>query len=262
MGAIYDSRTMEKYRLDEPLVENGNFTVRFAVSGEDLREALALRQEVFRIERDCDSNNSDRDVFDSYALHILLINRQDGKVVGTYRSIPGEIAAEKGFYTAQEYDLSPLKQFAPEEVCEMGRSCVRRDFRSGAGIMMLWCGIFAMNVRFKFRYLLGCASLDETDPATGFAIYEQMRKNGNLLEEWQLVPQEKYRMERPAAGTVVSGDLRLPPLIKGYLRLGAKIAGQPALDRDFRCIDYPIWFDFSKIDSRYYKHFTAASEQN
>lgn len=256
MELIYDSDFIEKYSLDKPLVESGRFTVKFAVVREELDEVLSLRREIFRVERGCDHGCSDLDEFDRYAFHMLLVDKNKNRIIGTYRAILGEVALDRGFYTAQEYDLSPLGEERLRRACEVGRSCVMPEYRNGGAIMLLWSGISEMKKRYRFRYLIGCASLDTTDVAEGFACYRYLRDNGCLTGDFELAPRPPFAVEEPETPEKRTfSAAELPPLIKGYLRIGAKIAGKPTLDTDLKCIDFPVWFDFERLTERYNRHF-------
>lgn len=258
MELIYDKSFIDKYLLDQILVESKRFTVKFAVSSDELAEVLALRREIFRVERDCDRGGSDRDSFDDYAFHMLLIDRETDRIIGTYRAILGEVAMSRGFYTAQEYDLAALGAERLRHACEVGRSCIMPEYRNGGAIMLLWSGISEMRKRYRFQYLIGCASLDSTDVAKGYACYHYLKNRGYVSDEIDLVPRYPYAVDDPGTGEEFSAS-DLPPLIKGYLRIGAKIAGKPTLDQDFKCIDLPVWFDFDKLTERYNRHFISES---
>ena len=127
---------------------------------------------------------------------------------------------------------------------------------------LLWCGISELIFRGKQRYLLGCVSLEETDPVAGWALYEYFKKNNNFAGFIHATPKNGYELKCPPAEQLnaVLADRKkifslIPPLFKGYLRLGAKICGEPAFDYEFGSIDFFIILDVRQVPSRYVKHF-------
>lgn len=244
------------------LAESRKFLVKIAENAGELEQAFRLRYEVFKLEQGRMAsleNRIDRDEFDDYCSHLLVVDRGSGRVVGTYRMQSGLTAVTgRGFYSEQEYDIAGLRDLSTQ-VLEVGRSCVDPAFRSGAVVAMLWEGIAEAHRRAKFRYMLGCVSLEHTDAAIGWALYEELRRAGQLTDAITAVPRPGFELRRPAEEEIMAVDLRgeFPPLFKGYLRIGAKVAGVPVLDREFGSIDYLIWFDFDQLPDKYVKHFNV-----
>ena len=241
------------------LSEGRRFLVKRAESEQELNGALQLRYRVFKSEQGRLSScgeNLDFDRFDSKSAHLLVIERESGAVVGTYRLHSGNAAANGGFYSEQEYRFSGF----PEKrsgILEVGRSCVAPEFRNGSVVALLWTGLAEVCRRCKVEYMLGCASLEHTDSVLARGIYRK-------LLELQLVTKSPYAVVRrgyhlTAGETAVLDDASfaraLPPLLKGYLRVGAKICGEPAFDRTFGSIDLPVWFDFVNLPEKYIRHF-------
>lgn len=130
--------------------------------------------------------------------------------------------------------------------------------------MLLWTGLAELKKRNNYNYLLGCASIDTVNPAVAYAFYRRFKEMGLHNRDWQLQPQSKYFLPEPPEADIEAASQQIadktPPLIKGYLRLGAKISGPPILDLDFGCADLPIWFDFVDIDQKYDRHFLQGEE--
>ncbi|MBR1951234.1 MAG: GNAT family N-acetyltransferase [Lentisphaeria bacterium] len=241
------------------LSEGRRFLVKRAENDRELDGALQLRYRVFKGEQGRLSScceNLDVDCFDSRSAHLLVIERDSGTVVGTYRLHSGSVAGNGGFYSEQEYRFSGL----PENrsgILELGRSCVAPEFRNGAVVALLWAGLAEVCRRCKVEYMLGCASLEHTDSVLARGIYRK-------LLDLQMVTRSPYAVARrgyhlTAGETAVLDDSAfaraLPPLLKGYLRVGAKICGEPAFDRTFGSIDLPVWFDFVNLPEKYIRHF-------
>ena len=252
-------------QLEHPsiLAQSARFLVKLAENEEEMNQAFELRYRIFKLEQhrmnslDGSCGNIDRDAFDSRFMHLLVIDRKDDRVVGTYRMQSGKNARENdGFYSETEYRIENIDQYA-NRVFEVGRSCVDPEFRRGAVVAMLWAGIAEVHHRFHFDYMLGCVSLEHTDNRIGWSLYDYLRRNSLLTENLHAVPLPEYELPR-FDGPLMSDDevlSSLPPLFKGYLRIGAKIGGEPALDRGFGSIDFLVWFDFETLPDKYIRHF-------
>jgi len=253
----------------EPAVfaETSHFVVKLAENHEDVERAQRLRYEVFNIEQGRGLKNAERygidfDEFDEYCLHLLVTEKASGKVVGTYRAHLGCVAnSAKGFYSSKEYEIHGLYRIA-DKCLELGRTCVDAGYRSGAVVALLWTGITELIVRANLKYMLGCVSLDETDPALGWALYEYISGKYSRCEEFKVVPRPGFRLERPPDIKInrlmadeTSLRKKIPPIFKGYLRLGGRICGEPALDKEFGTIDFFILVDVARAPSRYKQHF-------
>jgi len=256
-------------KITEPptLVESEHYEVRIAKDHEEIEQAQRLRYEIFNLEqgrglKGAEKYGIDFDEFDEYCLHLLVLEKASGKVVGTYRAHLGCIAdSAKGFYSSREYEIHGLYRFA-DKCIELGRTCVAPDHRSGSAIALLWGGITELLVRADLTYMLGCVSLKGTDSRTGWAIYEHLAGNDLVSREFSVIPRPGFKLERPPWHEIekILTDKKalqknIPPLFKGYLRLGAKICGEPALDREFGTIDFFILIDINNVPARYKRHF-------
>lgn len=220
------------------------YRARLAEGRADLRAAQALRFEVFNLELDEGLVQSydtglDADPFDEVCDHLLVEDATDGSVVGTYRLQTGPRArAGLGYYSEGEFDFGPFEA-ARGQILELGRACIHQRHRNFAVLNLLWKGIAAYAREHGARYLLGCSSLTSQDAAEGAAAY------GLLLSHlappaWRTEPVARLRCP---LDRVASQPPRIPRLLSAYLALGAGICGAPALDREFRTIDFLTWLD-------------------
>ncbi|WP_251369848.1 GNAT family N-acetyltransferase [Polynucleobacter sp. AP-Nino-20-G2] len=230
--------------------------VTWASNVSEIKEAQRLRYKVFAEEMGANlpanPENLDIDEFDAYCDHLLIRDQEALKVVGTYRVLPPHKALEIGrLYSDSEFDLSRLNHLRPKMV-ELGRSCVHADYRSGAVIMALWSGLAQYMQKHEYEIMLGCASIPMADGGHFAAsLY-------NSLTNEQMAPVEQHAFPRlPLPLDRLNGGLQVepPPLIKGYLKLGAKICSAPAWDPDFNTADVLTMLRLSEINPRYAKHF-------
>lgn len=260
--------SIDKYFADithpPVLFESENFLIKLAENPEERLLAQKLRYRVFREEQgrleDIDSDGVDQDAFDEYCLHLLVMERKKGEIVGTYRIHPGKIAPKKlGFYSATEYELKGIDLIAESSI-EMGRSCVASEYRNGAVVALLWNGIAELQRRNFTQYLFGCVSLENKDRGIAWALFDYFERK-NLVDYQRLrgVAKEHVRMDKitDKIGKMTDQELLsyLPPLFKGYLRLGVKICGEPVYDSEFGSIDFLILLDFMAIPDKYRRHF-------
>ena len=222
----------------------------------EMREAQRIRFKVFAEEMGAKLPNADQgldvDRFDHYCDHLLVRDNSDQKVVGTYRILSPEQAIKAGgYYSETEFDMTRLAHLRDRTV-EVGRSCVHPDYRDGATITQLWSGLADYIGKHGHEYLIGCASISMSDGGHYAAsVYNKVHKLHAAPAEYRVFP----HCPLPLASLNQTMDVIIPPLIKGYLRLGAQIAGEPAWDPDFNCADLFILLPVSRMNERYAKHF-------
>lgn len=248
----------------------GELEVRLAVCAAEVRAAQALRYQVFYEEMGARPSAGmaaaclDVDDHDAVCDHLLVLDHSSGgtRVVGTYRLLRQDVAsAHGGFYSASEYDLGALiAQSAPgRQLLELGRSCVAPAWRTSATISLLWRGIASYLQAHDIGHLFGCASLPGAEPLLHVAEL-------SYLYHHHLAPPE-LRATAWAANHVsmnqiaaASLDTRvaargLPPLLKGYLRVGAMVGDGGFVDREFNCVDVLVVMPVERITSRYAERF-------
>ena len=220
------------------------YRVRLAGSAADLRAVQALRFEVFNLELDEGLLQSydtglDADPFDAVCDHLIVDNALSGQVLGTYRLQTGARAAQGlGYYSAREFDFSPLEQHR-SEILELGRACIHHAHRSFAVLNLLWKGIGVYAHERGARYLIGCSSLTSQDASAGAAAYRSLLPR-LAPPAWQTRPHAGYACALQPEAALAP---KIPRLLSAYLALGAAICGPPALDREFRTIDFLTWQD-------------------
>ena len=227
----------------------------FARTESDVEAALRLRYRVFVEEQgaqiDAPHPGIEQDRFDHFCAHLIVRDRERGEVVGTYRLLaPEGAAAAGGYYSEQEFDLARLRYLRPSLV-ELGRACVHPDYRSGAVISMLWSGVAQYLELTGHRYLFGCASLGMQDGGiTASRAWRQLAGSHLAPRDYRVFPLSALRL-RPGE----EGGNAIPPLLAGYIRLGAFVCGEPAWDPDFNTADIPVLLPMARLQRRYAKHF-------
>jgi len=235
----------------------GNLELVMAHTPEELEASQRLRFTIFSEEMNAvfpaSANGIDADEYDPWCEHLMVREQATGRVVGTYRLLT-PVNAERlgGYYSESEFDLSGLGDMR-SRVIELGRSCIHPDYRNGAVIMLLWAGIANIVKHLKLRYVLGCASVSLRDGgATASHVWQEAQRSMAKTEGLPaLRPHHPYPVQR------VDADLpaQMPPLIRGYLKVGARICGEPAWDPDFNTADFPVFLDVDAMDARYRRHF-------
>ncbi len=244
-------------RANPVLASAGPLEVLVARDRDDIVRAQRLRYQVFAEELGAvldATQGIDRDVFDAFCEHLIVRERATGEVVGTYRLLLPEQAAELGgLYSDGEFVLDRLDSLRPQLV-ELGRSCVRADHRSGAVIMLLWSGLGALLAGTPLRYLIGCVSVSIRDGGDFAAsLYHRLARTHAAEEPLRVWPRRRLELERLDHGL----DVVPPPLFKGYLRAGARLLGEPHVDGQFACADFPVMLDLAALQSRYRRRFAA-----
>lgn len=236
--------------------EKQQFTVSLARTESEVREAQKLRYRVFVEEMGArvpsNPDNLDVDAYDIYCEHLLVRDNFSGEVVGTYRILPPEQAQKAGgYYSEGEFDLSRLDHLRNSMV-EVGRSCVHPDYRSGGVITLLWGGMAQYMLKNNYEYLIGCASISMADGGHNASnIFNKIKEDSMCPAEWRVFP----NCALPYAALSNNADEVVPPLVKGYLRLGAYVCGDPAWDPDFNTADLLVLLPMSRLNKRYAKHF-------
>lgn len=193
----------------------------------------------------------DRDHYDPYCEHLIVRDEADGRIVGTYRILSPEAARKVGsYYSEDEFDLTRLAHLRPR-IVEVGRSCIDPDYRSGAAIALLWSGLARYMRRHGHEYLIGCASIGMQDGGHNAAgIYRTLA--GHLAPpEYRVFPRHALPLDRIAPAV----RPETPPLLKGYLRAGAWVCGEPAWDPDFNTADLLLLLPMGRVEARYARHF-------
>lgn len=255
--------------LPFPELRSGNLGVRIAAGAAEIDAVQALRYRVFYREMgasaDADTARTERDhdAFDAIADHLLVVDHAIGSgaegVVGTYRLIQRDAAARIGrFYSADEYDIRMIVGF-PGRVLELGRSCVDAAYRNRAAMQLLWRGIAAYVFHYQIDLMFGCASLPGTDPdalATELTYLYHNHLAPPALRP-RALPSRYVEMRRLRPDAVDPRRVlsQLPPLIKGYLRLGGFVGDGAVIDRQFNTTDVAVVVKTDLVTDKYYRHY-------
>lgn len=244
------------------------YRVSLAVTQDEVRAAQRLRHQVFAGELgarlDGPEPGLDSDAFDAYCDHLLVRELATGDVIATYRLLPPDRARVAGrLYAESEFDLGRLGPIR-DDMIEVGRSCVHPAHRDGAVIALIWAGLARYMERSGRNWLAGCCSIPLADGgALAANSWDTVRAKYLAPEEYWVTP---HRLWQPNATTRPGGAARtrartglatLPPLLRGYLRLGAWVCGAPAHDPDFNVADLYVLLSLRRTDPRYLRHFLS-----
>ena len=272
------ARYPEAILSDAPLGRIGSLEVRLARNSAEIAAAQEVRYRVFYDElgarkHELDSmERRDADRFDAICDHLLVFDNalsgpDHGRIVGTYRLLRQEVAAAAGgFYSDEEFELNKLISRHPgQRFLELGRSCVLPEYRSKRTIEVLWQGIWAYITHYKIGVMTGCASFHGTVPAAHAEALSYLAQNCRTSSDWDvravagrycamdLMPNEAINMKSALAA--------MPPLIKGYLRVGAKIGDGCVIDHQFGTVDVFIVMPVKEIAARYVTYYSGEAER-
>jgi putative hemolysin len=236
------------------------FEVMLARGPEEVRAAQRLRYSIFAEEMGARLSTRepgvDADIYDPWCEHLLVREKDTGLVVGTYRILPpSQAECLGGYYSEQEFDLTRLLHLRPRMV-EVGRSCVHPGYRTGGVITLLWSGLSRYMVSHGYEYLIGCASISMNDGGHAAAsIYRAAREKHLSPIEWRVSP----RCPLPLEALDRQVEAPMPPLVKGYFRVGAYVCGDPSWDPDFNTADLLLLLPMSRMNKIYARHFLGQS---
>jgi putative hemolysin len=260
----------------------GNLEVRLARKRGEIRQAQRLRYKVFYEEMSAVPgalamlSRRDEDAYDAVFDHLLVVDRGHAmnghrwrrpRVVGTYRVLRQEVAdLYDGFYTQGEYDILPLiRAKSPDySFVELGRSCVLKPYRNKRTLELLWQGVWSYVREHGANVMIGCASFEGTDPSVHAAALSYLYHTSLAPEDWRVRAHDRRRVDmnmQPLAAVDMRAAIRgLPPLIKGYLRLGAYFGDGAVIDHQFGTTDVFVIMPVEAIRTRYFAHFGAPDE--
>jgi putative hemolysin len=226
-----------------------HYAIRLARNSNEVRAAQALRFQVFNLELNeglatSHDTGRDQDLFDDVYDHLLVEHLPTREIVGTYRLQTGDnAAAYRGYYCAQEFDFDIFEPVRGELI-ELGRACVHRQHRNLVVLGMLWNGIAAYAKSHGGRYLIGCSSLTTQDAAVGASAYADLCRKHLAPPGWRTNPVAEYEC---SLRQLAPEGVKIPKLLRAYLTMGAKICGPPALDCQFKTIDFLTLLDLETL---------------
>jgi putative hemolysin len=241
--------------LGKPAAPSAGIAVSWARTEQEIQEAQHLRYRVFAEESGAQLSGPeglDVDRFDPYCDHLLARNLDTLEVIGTYRVLaPHRAARAGGLYAEREFDLSRLGHLR-NKMIEIGRACVHVDFRGGGVIMSLWAGLAAYMEQHGYESMLGCTSVSIRDGGHHAAdLYDSLCVSHLSAPEYRAFPIIGLPVDHLRTGSPAQPSA----LLKGYLRVGAKICGAPAWDAEFNTADFLTLLRLSDVGTRYLKHF-------
>lgn len=228
------------------------YASRLARLPEEIRTAQALRFQVFNLELNEGLAQSyvtglDADPFDAVCDHLLVEHVPSRRIVGTYRLQTGVSAAKNlGYYCEQEFVFGVFEPFR-KQIVELGRACVHRQHRNLFVLGLLWKGIADYARERGGRYLVGCSSLTSQEPAAGASAYSELCRNHLADLSWRTKPLPSHECPLDA---VTEEPVCIPKLLRAYLTVGARICGPPALDRNFKTIDFLTLLDLEALTAQ------------
>jgi len=242
-------------------VQKGRYLARFVRTHDELDSVLKLRFEVFNLELgeglvSSFRTSRDLDEFDEACHHLIVLDTEQNQVVGTYRmQTSGMASAANGFYTANEFDLSRLPPVVLDNAVELGRACVAQAHRNAGALFLLWKGLAAYLTLNRKRYLFGCCSLTSQDANEGRRVWRALKQQGHLHPNLCAPPQPGYECAADDQEVDQATEVKIPRLFRTYLRYGAKVCSPPAIDRQFKTIDFLALFDVAGMDAETARFF-------
>lgn len=236
-------------------VSSGRYTVRLAQNREEVESALRLRFHVFNIELgegldESYDSKMDEDKYDQFCDHLIVIENSASKVIGTYRLQDNDSAeAGEGFYTANEFSILNFPDFILNDAFELGRACIDIDHRNGRVLFLLWRGLAKYMILSAKRFLFGCCSITSQNPVEGLAYFKHLQENDFMHTEHFITVQKEYLCKKGTQQDF-NEKIKLPQLFRLYLDIGCKVCSPPALDKQFKTIDFLILLDLETISEQ------------
>lgn len=250
-------KTKSLFRSELPPKPAHRLQVELAAAPQDIEAAQRLRYQVFVEEMGARIETTEpgieRDRLDPYCEHLIVRDIDADRIVGCYRILTDTMAKQAGgYYSAGEFDLTRILSL-PGRLMEVGRTCVHPDYRTGATIALLWQGLARYMVMNRYDYLMGCASIPlGRGTGNAQALFESLAGNHLAPEQWRVFP----RLQLPKVNLVGGqADAAIPSLVRAYLRVGARICGEPAWDPLFNVADLFILLRTDQMNTRYVRHF-------
>ncbi len=240
-------------------MEADGFEIKTAKNVDDLKLALQLRHAVF-LEEGLNRRHVTGMEFDTYdhrADHLMIINKEKGYAVGTYRLIHSDFSDI--FYSQGEFLMDEFLNQEGSKL-ELGRACTHADYRTGRTMDLLWQGLSRYIRESNTRFLFGCSSVKSIDPEVIFSVIRSLDAKGNWSRDFNIEPTPNFQFKDPekyiAEAEVDAKILRtLPPLLRSYLHAGSQVYGLPALDKDFACADLFTILDLNKLNKKFAERY-------
>ncbi len=241
------------------------FLVKIAENQKEVKAAQRLRFKVFNVEMKRGLSSSyesglDIDEYDEVCDHILIIDKKKNEAIGTYRLLLRlRLKGEKRFYSEGEFDLRNIRKLKGE-ILEMGRSCVHKDYRRNSIVALLWSEIIKYIKEHRVEYIIGCPSLYTDELLEINKIYTLMKKSYFAPEELRVWPRAARALKGIRDNIEIGREeknifLKIPSLVRSYIKVGAYVCGEPARDDEFHTVDFFMLLEVAKISSMYLRRF-------
>ena len=249
------------FRRVEPfvpiLVENTRYILKTVDEYSELKDVMKLRSKIFSEEYGAQTSTPGFDVddYDFQCDHLIIKEKATNRIIGTYRMLCSRFVTQ--FYSQTEFKLNEFLS-APGIKLELGRACIAPEHRRGATLSLLWRGIARYASETGSDYLFGCSSIKTTSPIQAKTLHESLKTKGAYSSDWNITPLNQYRIEGFETLPHESSQnetISIPALLQSYLNAGAKIYGEPALDRDFNCIDLITILKLSNLSQTHEKFY-------
>jgi putative hemolysin len=240
----------------------GKYLVRFARTEAELDRILRLRYQIYNLElreglESAHAAQRDEDGFDRRFHHLLIEERESGEIVGTYRMQTAEMACKSGYYCGGLFEVDSLPDITRKRAVELGRAAIARPHRNGRVLHLLWRGLANYLAWNRKSVLVGCCTLNSQDQDLGLAVHRHLARLGAQHPTLAVAPRSEFACQatEQAIGPVPDSPPKIPALFQAYLTLGARILGSPAIDREFKTIDWLVLLDVEELDRMTYGAF-------
>lgn len=235
-------------------IETQKYRLKTVTTKDELIAVFRLRYLSFLEQVESSVGLFDLDEFDHLCDHLVILCKESGKVVGTYRVLCSHYSDK--FYSEGEFNLSRFLN-TPGTKLELGRACIDPDHRNGHAIDLLWKGIGKYIGLTQASYLFGCSSIKTVEAQMASNIHEYFQERGELSDEFKIQPTTHFQInfEKCSKGSVVDVKSWIPSLLRSYLTAGAKVHGLPALDREFECIDFLTILSIDNLSSAFKRRY-------
>jgi putative hemolysin len=244
------------------LAGDSKYEVRIARSAGEVRSALKLRYEVFKVElAGIDPGTKpglEFDEFDAKCRHLIVVERRSRRTVGTYRlNATDGATGPRGFYSYGEFRIEDLPSDVLSQGIEIGRACIAPDHRNTKVLFLLWSALAAHLVNSGKRYFFGCCSIFTTDREIGEKAFRQLAQDGHFHGKFRVSPRRELTYAHASKEDSSVERVKLPSLFEMYLKIGAKVCSPPILDKEFGTIDFFVIFDLQAANEKFRRMFFA-----
>lgn len=234
--------------------ETKHYILKFAFSQEDLKSIFQLRFKVFKLKTETEQNKSylEFDEFDEYCDHLMLIDKQTGQTIGTYRLQTNSMAVKGlGFYSSKIFNLSSLPNNILEKGVEIGRACILDKHRNTRAFFLLFKGLATYLLHHRKQYFFGCSSIFTDNYSLAIPIYDYFKDEQMIHPDLLCQPTNQYQVKLSIPQNIVFNSQVIPSLLKLYLKMGAKICSFPAIDQEFKTIDFLTLLNVYHLEDKY-----------